>query len=339
VNRPPSSLTMLLSRHTRRREFITLLGGAAAWPLATRAQQARLRTIGFLGAAGPAVATHWLAAFVQRLHELGWSEGRNVAFEVRWAEGRRERAEEIAAEFVRRKVDVIATWATMPALVAKQATSEIPIVFALATDPVGVGLVATLARPGGNATGLSAFNVDIVGKRVELLREVVPRLERLAIMANVGVPDSATELRAVQALAQSFGIAIAPLEIRRGEDIEPAFDSLKGGSEALFVVGDPLTYVHRARIIALALNARLPTMCAIHEFVAAGALMSYGTNFPDLFRRAGEHVHKILRGTKPADIPVEQPVKFDFAINLKTAKALGLEVPPTLLARADEVIE
>ena len=285
----------------RRRKFIMLIGAGAAWPLAARAQQAKLRTVGFLGAAGPAVATHWLAAFVQRLHELGWTEGRNVAFEVRWAEGRRERAEEIAAEFVRRKVDVIATWATMPALVAKQATSEIPIVFALATDPVGVGLVATLARPGGNATGLSAFNVDIVGKRVELLREVVPRLERLAIMANVGVPDSATELRAVQALAQSFGIAIAPLEIRRGEDVEPAFDSLKGGAEALFVVGDPLTYVHRARIIALALNARLPTMCAIHEFVAAGALMSYGTNFPDLFRRAAEHVDKILRGTKRSE--------------------------------------
>jgi putative tryptophan/tyrosine transport system substrate-binding protein len=158
-------------------------------------------------------------------------------------------------------------------------------------------------------------------------------------MANVAVPDSATEMRAVQGLAQSFGIAIAPLEIRRGEDIEPAFDSLKGGVEALFVVGDPLTYVHRERIIALALNGRLPTMCAIHEFVTAGALMSYGTNFPDLFRRAGEHVDKILRGTKPADIPIEQPVKFDFAINLKTARALGLEVPPMLLARADEVIE
>ena len=298
-----------------------------------------MRNVGFLGAAGPAVASHWLAAFVRRLHELGWSEGRNIVFDVRWAEGRRDRAAEIAAEFVRRKVDVIATWATMPALVTKEATSEIPIVFALATDPVGVGLVASLARPGGNVTGLSALNVDIVGKRVELLREVVPRFERLAIMANVGVPDSATELRAVQALAQSFGITITTLEIRRGEDIEPAFVSLKGGAEALFVVGDPLTYVHRARIIALALNARLPTMCAIYEFVAAGALMSYGTNFPDLFRRAAEHVDKILRGTKPGDIPVEQPVKFDFAINLKTAKALGLDVPPMLIARADEVIE
>jgi len=325
----------------KRRAFITLLGGAAAaWPLTARAQQpARLRTVGFLGAAGPAVASHWLTAFVQRLHELGWSEGRNVAFEVRWAEGRRERATEFAAEFVRRKVDVIATWATMPALVIKQATSDIPVVFALATDPVGVGLVASLARPGGNVTGLSAFNVDIAGKRVELLREVVPRLERLAIMANVGVPDSATELRAIQAMARTFGITVSPLEIQREEDIAPAFDSLKGGAEGLFVVGDPLTFLHRAQIIARALNERLPTTCAIREFVAAGALMSYGTNFPDLFRRAAEHVDRILRGTKPADIPVEQPIKFDFAINLKTAKALGLDVPPMVLARADEVIE
>jgi ABC-type uncharacterized transport system substrate-binding protein len=325
----------------KRRAFITLLGGAAAaWPLAARAQQpARLRTVGFLGAAGPAVASHWLAAFVQRLHELGWREGRNVAFEIRWAEGRRERATEFAAEFVRRKVDVIATWATMPALVTKQATSDIPVVFALATDPVGVGLVASLARPGGNVTGLSAFNVDIAGKRVELLREVVPRLERLAIMANVGVPDSATELRAIQAMTRTFGITVSPLEIQREEDIAPAFDSLKGGAEGLFVVGDPLTFLHRAQIIARALNARLPTTCAIREFVAAGALMSYGTNFPDLFRRAAEHVDRILRGTKPADIPVEQPIKFDFAINLKTAKALGLDVPPMVLARADEVIE
>jgi len=325
----------------KRRAFITLLGGAAAaWPLTARAQQpARLRTVGFLGAAGPAVASHWLAAFVQRLHELGWSEGRNVAFEVRWAEGRRERATEFAAEFVRRKVDVIATWATMPALVIKQATSDIPVVFALATDPVGVGLVASLARPGGNVTGLSAFNVDIAGKRVELLREVVPRLERLAIMANVGVPDSATELRAIQAMARTFGITVSPLEIQREEDIAPAFDSLKGGAEGLFVVGDPLTFLHRAQIIARALNERLPTTCAIREFVAAGALMSYGTNFPDLFRRAAEHVDRILRGTKPADIPVEQPIKFDFAINLKTAKALGLDVTPMVLARADEVIE
>jgi putative ABC transport system substrate-binding protein len=326
----------------RRRDLIALLSGAAAaWPLAARAQPqpARLRTVGFLAATGPTVASHWLAAFVQRLHELGWSEGRNIALEVRWAEGRRERAAEIAAEFVDRKVDVIATWATMPALAATQATSTIPIVFALATDPVGTGLVASLARPGGNATGLSALNLDIVGKRVELLRKVMPRLERLAIMGNVGVPDTAMELRAVQAMSQTLGIAVTSLEISRGDDIGQAFDSFKETAQALFVVGDPLTYLHREQIIALAMNARLPTMCAIREFVATGALMSYGTNFPALFRRSAELVDKILRGAKPADIPVEQPTQFDLVINLKTAKALGLEVPPMLLARADEVIE
>ena len=215
---------------------------------------------------GPAVASHWLSAFEQRLHELGWNEGQNVVFEVRWAEGRRERATEIAAEFVRRKVDVIATWATMPALVAKQATSEIPIVFALATDPIGSGLVASLGRPGGNATGLSALNVDIVGKRVELLREFVPRLERIAIIANVDVLDSAAELRAIQAVAQNFGIAVAPLEIRRGEDIAPAFDTLRDGAEALFVVGDPLTYVHREQIIA---SAQRPGVPAATQSLAA----------------------------------------------------------------------
>ena len=219
----------------RRREFITLLGGSTlGWPLAAQAQQAKLRTVGFLGAAGPAVASHWLSAFEQRLHELGWNEGQNVVFEVRWAEGRRERATEIAAEFVRRKVDVIATWATMPALVAKQATSEIPIVFALATDPIGSGLVASLGRPGGNATGLSDLNVDIVGKRVELLREFVPRLERIAIIANVDVLDSAAELRAIQAVAQNFGIAVAPLEIRRGEDIAPRFRHPPGWCRSTF---------------------------------------------------------------------------------------------------------
>ena len=328
----------------RRREFITLVGGAAASPLvcslAARAQQAAKQpTIGFLGAATPTVASHWLAAFVQRMRELGWIEGRNVTFEVRWAEGRRERAGEIAAEFVRLKVDVIATWATMPALAAKQATSQVPIVFALATDPVGVGLVVSLARPGGNVTGLSALNVDIVGKRVELLREMVPRLERLAIVVNAGVPDSVTELRTVQAAAEMLGVTISTLEIRRAEDITPAFDALKAGVDALFVVGDPLTFVHRAQIHTLALSARLPAMYAIREFVIAGGLMSYGTNFPDLFRRAADYVDKILRGAKPADLPVEQPTKFDFVINLTTAKALGLTVPPTLLARADEVIE
>jgi putative ABC transport system substrate-binding protein len=305
-----------------------------------RAQQpAAMPTIGFLGAATPAVASPWLATFVQRLRELGWVEGRNVAIEVRWAEGRGERAAEIAAEFVRLKVDLIATWATGPALVVKSATSTIPIVFALATDPIGSGLVASLARPGGNATGLSVQNIDLAGKRLELLREVVPDLRRLAIMANVGVPDTAAEMREVQAIARTLGLDVATLEIRRADDIAPAFEAVKPGTEALFVVGDPLTFTNRIHINTLAQGARLPTTYAIREFVAAGGLMSYGTNFPDLFRRAANFADKILRGTKAADIPVEQPTKFDLAINLKTAKALGLEIPPMLLARADEVIE
>jgi putative ABC transport system substrate-binding protein len=321
-----------------RRKLLVALGGtAAAWPLTVRAQ--RRPMIGFLGAATPAVASQWLVTFVQRLGELGWVDGRNVTIEVRWAEGRGERAAEIATEFVRLKVDIIATWATAAALAAKSATSTIPVVFAVATDPIGSGLVESLARPGGNATGLSVQTIDLAGKRLELLREVVPDLRRLAIMANVGVPDTAAEMHEVQGLARTLGLDVAVLQIRRAEAIAPAFEALKPGTEALFVVGDPLTFTNRVQINSLAQGARLPTIYSIREFVAAGGLMSYGTNFPDLFRRAASFVDKILRGAKPADIPVEQPTKFDLVINLKTAKALGLQIPDKLLALADEVIE
>jgi putative ABC transport system substrate-binding protein len=323
----------------RRRTFITLLGGAATWPLAARAQQPVMPVIGFLGAATPAVASQWLAAFVQRMGELGWVDSRNVMIEVRWAEGRGERAAEIAAEFVRFKVNIIATWSTAAALAAKSATSTIPVVFAVATDPIGSGLVESLARPGGNATGLSVQTIDLAGKRLELLREVVPDLRQLAIMANVGVSDTAAEMREVQGLARTLGIDVAVFEIRRAEDITPAFEALKPGTEALFVVGDPLTFANRIQINSLAQGARLPTFYSIREFVVAGGLMSYGPNFPDLFRRAAAFVDKILRGAKPADIPVEQPTKFDLVINLRTARALGLNVPDKLLALADEVIE
>jgi putative tryptophan/tyrosine transport system substrate-binding protein len=320
----------------RRREFITLLGGAAAWPVAARAQQpAKLPTIGFLGAATASARSQWVAAFVQRLHELGWIEGRTVAIEYRWAEGRSERFAEIAAEFIRLKVDVIVTYATPPAIAAKEATAVIPIVCAVMGDPVGAGLVASLPRPGGNVTGLSNQSADLAGKRVEHLREVVPGLRRLAVLANVSNPVSGVEMGEVQAL----GLDVVTLEIRRGEDIAPAFETLKGRAQALYVAGDPLMITNRVRINTLALGARLPTTYNQREFVEAGGLMSYGPNFPDLFRRAGDYVDKILRGTKPADIPVEQPTKFDLVINLTTAKTLGLEVPPTLLARADEVIE
>jgi putative ABC transport system substrate-binding protein len=276
---------------------------------------------------------------VQRLRELGWIDGRTVAIEVRWAEGRVERAAEIAAEFVRLKVDVIVTSGTPQVAAAKQATAVIPIVFAVAGDPVGTGLVASLARPGGNVTGLSVLATDLAGKRVELLREVVPGLRRLAIMGNAGNPVIVLEMGEFQEAATTLGLEAAMLEIRRAEDIAPAFEALKGRAEALYVCQDLLTITNRVRINTLALGARLPAMLASRELVEAGGLMSYGPNFPDLFRRAGDYVDKILRGAKPADLPIELPTKFDLVVNLTTAKALGLTMPPTLIARADEVIE
>jgi putative tryptophan/tyrosine transport system substrate-binding protein len=295
--------------------------------------------IGFLVAGTPLSHGQWVAAFVRRLHELGWIEGRTVAIEYRWAEGRTERFDEIAAEFVRRKVDVIVTSATAAIVAAKQATSVIPIVFAAAGDPVGTGLVASLARPGGNVTGLSVQQTDVAAKRLELLREVIPGLRRLAILANVGGPAVVLDMREVQAAARTLGLEVITSEIQRGEDIVPAFEALNGRADALYVCIDPLVGTHRIRINTLALAARLPTTHGSREYVEAGGLMSYGPNFPDLFRRAGDYVDKILRGAKPGDLPVEQPTKFDLIINLTTAKALRLAVPPQLLARADEVIE
>jgi putative ABC transport system substrate-binding protein len=326
----------------KRRAFITLLGGAAAaWPLAARAQQsvAKLPTIGFLGAATPSAWSQRVAAFVQRLRELGWTEGRTVVVEYRWAEGRSERFLEIAAEFAQLKVDVIVAAGTPAVLAAKQATSVVPIVFVGAGDPVGTGLVASLPRPGGNVTGLSAQTTDTVGKRLELLRELMPGIRRLAIMGNVDNPVSVLEMRQIGAACASLGLEVDALEIRRTADIVPAFEALKRGAEALYVPADPLVIANQIRINTLALGMRLPTMHGLREYVEAGGLMSYGPNFPDLFRRAADFVDKILRGVKPSDIPVEQPTKFELVINLITAKALGLEIPPTLLARADEVIE
>jgi putative ABC transport system substrate-binding protein len=323
-----------------RREFITLLGAAAAWPLAARAQQpGMLPTIGYLGSATPATQGQWVAAFVQRLRELGWIEGRTIAIEYRWAEGRTERFAEIAAELVRRKVDVIVTSGTAVVVAAMQATSVIPIVFAAAGDPVGTGLIASLARPGGNVTGLSNQVLDLAGKRLELLREIVPGLGRLALLGNVGNPVVVLDMREAQAAARTLGLEVTTLEIRRGEDIVPAFEALNGHEEALYVVFDALVNTHRIRINTLALAARLPTMHGIRDYVEAGGLMSYGTNFPDLFRRAADYVDKILHGAKPADLPVEQPTKFDLVINLTTAKALHLKIPESFLLRADEVIE
>jgi ABC-type uncharacterized transport system substrate-binding protein len=320
-----------------RRKVIALLGGAAAaWPLAARAQQ-KLPTIGYLGSTARGPESQRDAALLQRLRELGWTEGRTVAIEYRWSENRMERYAEIATEFVRLRVDVIVTFGTaVPAF--KQATSAIPIVFTIDADPVGRGLVASLARPGNNVTGLSAQSTDLVGKRLEILRELLPKRLRLAVMANVGFPGAVQETAEVQMAAAKLDHEVVVLEVRRAEDIAAAFESLKG-IDALYVCGDLLTFTNRTRISTFAQSARLPTIHGTGEFVEAGGLVSYGVNYVHLYRRAAEHIDKILRGTKPADIPIEQPTKFDLVINLATAKALGLEVPPTLLARADEVIE
>jgi putative ABC transport system substrate-binding protein len=323
----------------QRRAFITLLGGAVAWPLAARAQQSgKLPTIGFLGGATASAWSSWSAAFVQRLRELGWSEGRTILIEYRWAEGRHERAAKIAAEFVRLKVDVILTSGGV-LLAAKQATSTIPIVFAVANDPVGAGFVSSLARPGGNITGLSLQTTDLAAKRLELLREVVPGILRLGVLANIGNAAAVPEIDEVQTAARVLGIDVAVLEMRRAEDITSAFATFRSGAEAIYVCTDPLVLAQRARINTLAVAARFPTIYGPREHVEAGGLMSYGANFPDLFRRAADLVDKILRGAKPADLPIEQPTKFELIINLKTAKGLGLDIPAAMLARADEVIE
>src|SRR4051812_7680022 len=323
----------------RRREFIALTGGAAAamWPVAACAQQAgKLPTIGYLASEGQRA---WAAAFVQRLRELGWIEGRTVAIEYRWGEGRSEHFAEVAAEFVRLKVDVILAAGTEATLAAKHATSAIPIVFPVAGDPVGTGMVASLARPGSNVTGLSNLSSDLGAKRLALLREAIPALRRLAILANAGYSGGVTEMAEIGSAARTLGIEVIPLAIQRKEDIAPAIEALKDRAEALYVVGDPLANAQRLRINTFALVGRLPTIHVQREYAEAAGLMSYGPNFPDLNRRAADYVDKILRGAKPADLPVEQPTKFDLVVNLTTAKALGLVIPPKLLFTANEVIE
>jgi len=324
----------------KRREFITLVGGATAgWALPARAQQpaGKLPTIGFLGT-DAAFWRQWADAFTARLRELGWVEGRTVAIEYRWSEGRPERAAEIAAEFIRLKVDVIITNG-VSASILKRATSVIPIVFALGPDPVGSGLVTNLAQPGGNVTGLSVQSAELAGKNVELLREVVPRLHRLAIIGDADFDQAVLEMGSAESAARTLGIEVVLLKIRRAEDIVPAFETLDAQADALYVAVDALLSANRTRIITLALGARLPTIFNQREFVQAGGLMSYGPNFSALFQRAADLVDTILRGTKPGDIPIEQPTKFDLVVNLTTAKAIGLRIPESFLARADQVIE
>jgi putative tryptophan/tyrosine transport system substrate-binding protein len=323
----------------RRREFICLLGGAAvAYPLAVRAQKSdQLRRVAVLGDS-PSTWNVWIEGFAERLRELGWIEDRTIAIEYHWSEGRPERVAEAAAELVQRKPDVIVTYGGA-ALVLKRTTASIPIVFAIAIDPLGAGLVQNPSRPGGNVTGLSIQQIDTSGKRLEVLREIVPSLHRLAIMFDGGYPAAVGENDGVQAIAGKLGLEAAPYEIRRAEDIARVLDALKGRADALYVVGNALTETNVASIVTLALGAQLPTSLTTAQSVRAGGLMSYGPDYPAIFRRAADYVDKILRGTKPGDLPVEQPTKFHLVINLKTAKALGLIIPHNLLVLADEVIE
>jgi putative ABC transport system substrate-binding protein len=324
-----------------RRRFLAVLGSAAvAAPRVVRAQKTeRLPTVGFLGASTAAAWAPFTAAFVRRLNELGWSEGRNLAIAYRWADGHADRFAEIAAEFVRLKVDVIFAPVTVVAIAAKQATSTIPIVFALVGDPPAIGLAASLARPGGNITGASNQSGDLAGKRLDLMREVVPALRRLAILVNAASPSAVLESEGVAAAARTAGVEFTSLGIRHPADIGPAFDKLAGQADALYVGPDPLMLTNFTRINTLVLGAKLVTMYGSRDFVVPGGLMSYGANFEDQFRRAAGYVDKILRGATPGDLPIEQPTKFDLVINLTTAKALGVRIPEALLLRTDEILE
>lgn len=325
----------------RRRDFISVIGGAAAaWPFTAGGQQAgKLPTVGYLAANAEAADRPRRAALVQRLAELGWAEGRTVRIEYRWADGAANRAAEIAPDLVRLPVDVIVTSGDAFVLAVQKATATIPIIFMSAGDPVGNGLIQSLARPGGNVTGLSLELTETVGKRLELLREMVPDMRRLAILFRVIEKRANLELDATRGAARTLGLNTIDAGVRSGDDIALAIESFKGHADAIYVCLDPLVFTNAALINTLALAARLPVSHGVRESVLAGGLTSYGPDFPDLARRAAELVDKALRGTKPADIPVEQPTKFELVINLKTAKSLGLTIPPTLLARADEVIE
>jgi putative ABC transport system substrate-binding protein len=323
----------------RRRDFLRAVGGVASWPLVAKAQATKPPTIGFLGPLSQSAMAVWTAAFLLRMRELGWIEGRTILIEYRWADGSVEHLADLVAEFVRLKVAVIVTGGSAAVVAAKQATSVVPIVFGTAGDPVRLGLVASLARPGGNITGLSNQSTDLPSKRLELLRAVVPGLRRVAVMANVATPIGRLEMDEVKAAARALDLEIITREIRKAEDIAPALQAINHSVDALYVVTDPLVNTHRARIATLANTAKVPTMYGEKAYAEAGGLLSYGPNFPDLFRRAAEQVDKILRGAKPGDIPVEQPTKFDLAINLTTAKALGIIVPPSVLALANDVIE
>jgi putative ABC transport system substrate-binding protein len=324
----------------RRREFIKVIAGsAAAWPLAAGAQQSgKVPRIGYLSPAGAMPRDE---AFRHRLQELGYIDGKNIIIEYRFAEGKFDRLRALAEELVRLEVDVIVTAVTQASLAAKHATKTIPIVFAAVSDPLGTGLVASLARPGANVTGTAAMSADVVGKSLELLREAVPAVSRVAVIWN---PDNAIfqaqMLRDTQLAAGRLGIELSIVAVRGPHEFEPAFAGIASMQVgALMVLSDPAYSPYAARMADLANKSHLPAMYSVREYAIAGGLMAYGASFTVLYRRAADYVDKILTGTKPADLPVEQPTKFEFVINLKAAKAIGLAIPPTLLARADEVIE
>jgi putative tryptophan/tyrosine transport system substrate-binding protein len=322
----------------RRRDFLAYAGSAIVWPAAASAQHVgRLPTIGFLGA-NPILFSPWAASFTARLRELGWVDGHTIAIEYRWSDGRPERYAEIAEEFVHRKVDVIVTvGSAVPTI--KKATTLIPIVFAVAIDPVRSGLVSSLANPGGNVTGLSLQAANLAAKRLGLLRELIPQLRRLAIFFNGGNDQTVMEMSDTEMAARELKLDVELLEIRGRQDIPAAFDKLTSPADALYVVVDQLIVANFNRILTFALTTRLPMIYSTRDFVETGGLMSYGPSYVDLFRRAGDYVDRILRGAKPADMPVEQPTKFELILNLTTARALGLRVPEPFLLRVDELIE
>jgi putative tryptophan/tyrosine transport system substrate-binding protein len=324
----------------RRRQFITLLGGAAAaWPLAARAQLA-MPVIGFLNTGTREGFAHLLAAFHQSLNQAGFIEGRNVAIEYRWAEGQYDRLAELAADLVRRQVSVIAATTTPAALAAKTATSTIPIVFTAAADPVTVGLVASLNRPGGNATGATSYLNDLGAKRLELLRELVPKATTIGMLVNPNNPDIETQRKDVEGAARKFGQQVHVVNAASVDDFDKVLATLaRLNASALLVTADAVFLDRRDRLVGLVAHYALPTIYPQREFVMVGGLMSYAARVADSYRQAGIYVGRVLKGAVPADLPVVLPNKFDFFINLKTAKALGLTIPPTLLALADEVIE
>jgi len=326
----------------RRRQFITLLGGAAAtWPLAARAQQpAKIPRIGFLGNSTATMEANLIGPLRDGLRELGYEEGRNVIIEFRWADGKYDQFPALVAELLAAKVDVIITAGTPATLAIKKATSTVPLVFIAVGDPVGTGVVPNLGRPGGNITGLSSIAPDLEGKRLELLREVVPKLSHVAFFLNPANAFHTASMRQARVAAQSLGIKLQPMEVNKSEQLDGAFASIvKEKPDALLILADRIFLHNRKRMMEFAIHQRLPSVNAYRELVEAGGLISYGPSYEDMHRRAAVYVDKILKGTKPADLPIEQPTKFTLLINLKTAKTLGLTVPPTLVARADELIE